>query len=417
MENTTEMNEKLKKLLSISLYLGSTLNLYELLKRIISVCKEVLNSEDASLILYDEKEEKLYFYEATNEFDVGQLKKIVLNLGQGIAGHVASTLEGLIVNDAQNEPRHDKTADRLTGKTTRNLIAIPVLYQNRLVGVMEAINKIDGDFIEEDLKIATSLGNMAAVALENAKLHEETKNNLEKIKELETAKTEFISILSHELKTPLTPIRGYIDLLLAKFEKLDAESVKTFLETIKNSASHLNMIINDLFIVNEVDVIRTNRDFSLVDIRNIIQEQIEYWEKEKGTHPVVFEITGEDMEKFKLNVDHLKIGHCLFHIMDNAGKFSEPGNEIKISLSSKELNGKEYVQIVIKDNGIGIAQEHHEKIFDKFFQISGGLTRKYEGLGIGLFICKKIVEFHDGKIYCKSEAGKGSGFHIELPVK
>ena len=164
-----EENKKLQKLLDISLSLGSTLNLNELLNSITAACREVLNTEHASLILY--RDEKLYFYKVTNEDDVESLEKVVLNMGQGIAGYVAQERKSLIVNDAQNDPRHDKRADKSTGRVTRNLIAIPVIYKDDLIGVMEAMNKVKGDFDSNDLKLLSSFGSIAAVALENARLY------------------------------------------------------------------------------------------------------------------------------------------------------------------------------------------------------------------------------------------------------
>ena len=181
-------NKKLQKLLDISLFLGSTLNLNELLTTITNACKEVLNTELASLILY--RDGSLYFYNITNPNDVNSLQKIVLQMGQGIAGYVAETREYLIVNDAQSDSRHDKRADESTGIITRNLIAIPLLYKDKLIGVMEALNKRGGGFDEDDLKLMQSFGNITAVALENASLYNS----------LEDSEKKFRSILKMLLK-------------------------------------------------------------------------------------------------------------------------------------------------------------------------------------------------------------------------
>ena len=141
-----EENKKLQKFLDISLYLGGTLNLKELLGRINNAFKEVLNVQDASIILYNEEDDNLYFYQITNIEDETILKEVILKVGEGFAGHVASTGESLIVNNVSLDPRHDKRADSFTGITTKNIIAIPLSYQGRLIGVMEGINKIAGDF-------------------------------------------------------------------------------------------------------------------------------------------------------------------------------------------------------------------------------------------------------------------------------
>ena len=410
-----EKTKKLQKLLDISLYLGSTLDLKELLNRITNAFKEVLNTEDASIMLYNEEEDKLYFYQLTNLADEIVLKEVILKMGEGIAGYVAETKESLIVNDVQKDGRHDKRADKSTGKTTKNLIAIPVKYQERFIGVMEGINKIEGDFNEVDLKLALSFGNIAAVALENAKLHEETSNNLKRIKELEEAKSEFISVISHELNTPITPIQGYLDMILSRFEQLGPDNIRNFLEVIKGRVSHLHMLIKDLFIVNEVHELRTNLYMKEVDIRNIINEKIKLWDKEKATHKIILK-EGENIKSFKIEADPDKLGHSLYHLLDNAGKFSEMGKTINILLDKVILNDKDFIQIIIKDEGIGIEEEYQEKIFDNFFQISAGSTREYGGLGIGLFICKKIIDVHNGNIFCRSKPGEGSQFYIQIPM-
>ena len=114
-----------QKFMDVSLYLGSTLDFPEVIRRIITICKEMLHGEAASIILYDEVKEELFFYQSVIEEEKEHLKKITLKKGQGIAGYVAETEENLIVNDAQRDPRHDKRADEATGTITRNLIAIP----------------------------------------------------------------------------------------------------------------------------------------------------------------------------------------------------------------------------------------------------------------------------------------------------
>jgi len=406
-------NKKLKKFLDISLYLGSTLDLKELLERVNNAFKEVLGTEDSSIFLYDEENEELDFYQVTNLADERVLKKIILRKGEGIAGAVALNRESIIVNNVSHDPRHDKRADQSTGKVTRNLIAVPLVYQDRFIGVMEGMNKIEGDFNEDDLKLALSFGNIASVALENAKLHEETESNLKKIKELEAVKTEFVSVISHELKTPLTPILGYIDMITSRIDVIKKEDIKEFLSMVKGKASHLHMLINDLFIANEVDKLQTNLFLKEMDVCEVIKESMKFWKKKNYTHPVNFE---PPADKLKVALDRARLGHCIYHILENAAKFSEEGTPIDVRLGLIKKDGIDTIEIVVKDGGIGIPEEYYEKIFDRFFQISAGTTREYEGLGIGLFICRKIIEAHRGRIFCKSEEGRGSKFYIHMPV-
>jgi len=405
-----------QKFMDVSLYLGSTLDFPEVIKRIITICKEILYAEAASIILYDDKKEELSFYQSVIEEEKEHLKKIILKKGEGIAGYVAHTREKLIVNDAENDPRHDKRADKATGKKTRNLIAIPVIFQNRFIGVMEVINKIDGDFTEDDLNEAELLANIAGVSLENSKLHEVMKDNYKKIKSLEESKTKFISLMSHELYTPLTSINGYTDLLLKRYRDLDTETVTDSLRVIKSLSGHFYVLINDLFIVNEVEDIKKNIRPVVINIKNIINEKIYYWNDVKASHNVTFKVEdGIDEEKFKIKADPDKTGHCLYHLLDNATKFSPVGSNVEVELSFLSVEGKDIMEIAVKDEGPGIEKEYHEKIFEKFYQISSGFGRTHEGMGIGLFVCKKIIEAHGGSIFCESEPGNGSRFYIRLP--
>lgn len=415
-ELMAELIKKYEKLINISVYLGSTLLFSEVIRRIVSTCCELLKAEGASIILYDEEKDMLYFDQVINEADEAKLKKIFLKAGEGIAGYVAEKKENLIVNDAQSDPRHYKGADAATGKTTRNILAIPINFQGRFLGVMEIINKIEGDFTEEDLKEAEFLAKIAGVSLENAKLHEKMRENFKKIKELEESKTEFVSILSHELYTPLTSISGYTDLLLKNFKKMDEETITDSLGVTKSLSSHLHMLINDLFIINEIDEMRKILDLKETDIREAIKKKIKEWKYINPDYNINFNVIEEkEPEKYNIKIDDKKIGHCLAHLLNNSVKFTEnPGESVEVELHSLSMSGKNAVQLIVKDKGLGIEKEYYEKIFDKFFQISSGFARTHDGLGIGLFICRKIVEAHGGSIFCESEPGKGSKFCIQL---
>ena len=279
---------------------------------------------------------------------------------------------------------------------------------------MEVINKIEGDFTEDDIKEAEVLSHIAAVSLENSRLHEKMKDNYKKIKALEESKTKFISLMSHELYTPLTSINGYTDLLLKRYKDLDTETVSDSLRIIKSLSGHFYVLINDLFIVNEVEDLKKNLVMDKVDIKKIIEEKIYYWNDVKATHNVILKVN-EDMENTKIEGDQNKISHTIYHLLDNATKFSQMGSTVEVEISPYSSEGKDFIEISVKDEGPGIDKEYHEKIFEKFYQISSGFGRTHDGLGIGLFACKKIVEAHNGEIFCKSEKDKGSKFYIRLP--
>ncbi len=175
-----ECKTYLEQFSRISSIITSTLEIEEIKKRSATIVMENLECEAASLLIYDEEKKELFFDVVLGEKGE-KIKTIRLKLGQGIAGWVAQHREPLIINDVQSDPRFFKTADKKSGFITRNMICIPVLSKNRLLGVFQVINKKTGDFSQSDLEFVKIIGNQIAVALENAQLYEKLKKTFEAV--------------------------------------------------------------------------------------------------------------------------------------------------------------------------------------------------------------------------------------------
>lgn len=171
------IREHLLKLLEFSKLLNSTLDINEIRERAILASMELVNCEAGSLLLYDDEKEELYFDVALGE-RAHRIKTIRLKLGQGIAGWVAQHRKPEIINDVQNDPRFFRGADKKSGFITKNMICLPVMSKDKLLGVLQAINKKEGLFTEYDLELLLALSSQIAVSIENAKLYEELKETL-----------------------------------------------------------------------------------------------------------------------------------------------------------------------------------------------------------------------------------------------
>ncbi|PKO16836.1 MAG: hypothetical protein CVU39_06365 [Chloroflexi bacterium HGW-Chloroflexi-10] len=232
---------------------------------------------------------------------------------------------------------------------------------------------------------------------------------LQKINELNQLKTNFISNISHELRTPLTHIKGYLELLVSRdLGVLDQEQVKV-LQVMNRSANRLEHLIDDLimFTFAEYDeVLITPREFDLVAVT---LEVIQNYQEISPTSQIQF-IIDPPSPSVWVYADQKKIGWVINHLVENAVKFSMPETQINITLTNMQEN----VVIEVKDQGIGIAQERLDEIFEPFHQLDGSSTRRYGGIGLGLALAKKILEAHKSHLNVESWPGLGSKFDFSL---
>lgn len=412
--------KRLEELLEISLFLSSTLELKELLKRILEVSQRVLGAEASSILLLDEASKELTFEQALGE-KAEQLKPFKVKCGEGIAGKVAATGEPVLLSDVKLDPAFTGKVDAVTGFVTKSVLCVPLKVKERVIGVLELLNKQSsaesesGIFTGEDLKQAMAVANLAAVAVENAKLYMEQVKNLEEIMSLKHVKMEFLSVISHELRTPLVPIKGYVNLLQKGEQKLDGKTRRQFLEEIDNQADRLTRLIEDLFLAIDLEEVTFKLELNYVSIKDVIMHAISTRHVPKETHPIQLNVESELSllpDTFMVQVDKSRLGHAFMHLIDNAVKFSPKGGAINCRI--QQAKSPYRLEVLIQDHGIGIPSSALPKLFDMFYQVDSSSTRKFGGTGNGLYIAKKIIEAHSGSIWAESHEGLGSTFHVLL---
>src|SRR3989338_1492610 len=235
----------------------------------------------------------------------------------------------------------------------------------------------------------------------------------EDLKGIDRMKTEFMSVISHELRTPLTPVLGYTSFFLEeKFGPL-APQYRESAKIIEKESKHLLALIDSI-----LDVARLERGGQLtlnkepVFIGTLVDELIDLMRPQSESRQI--EIKAElDRNLPALQLDPVKVGRLLTNLLGNALKFTPKGGKVLITGSVKDKS----VEVRIADNGIGLAKENLEKIFEKFSQLDSSTTRVAGGLGLGLVFAKEIVEAHGGKIWAESAGlGRGSAFIFTLPI-
>ena len=400
-------HQQLLRLVELSVTLNSTLDLDALLQLITSTATELLDCEAASILLYDEKNPRLYFAAATGS-DPAQLAEIPVPIENSLAGTIFRTNRHIILNDAEQDPRHySMVSDHIKFKV-KTLLGVPMPIRDRTVGVLEAVNKHNGVFDERDATLLSVTAAHAAIAINNARLLRATQQALEKVKEAHQLKSNFLSLASHELRTPLGIIIGYSTFLKEDSQGELSDHANQVLTAARQMRSLLDEMNNLAMLKSDEMVLKPQR----MPIQDVLVYACDGIREIASTRDQKL-IFAFPEEPFYVNVDIDKASLAVVNILDNAIRFSPPGSDITIG----SIKQGSQVMVWVQDHGIGIAADKLQKIFEEFYQIEPPNTRRYGGLGIGLTIAKGLIEAQGGRIWAESEgADSGSTFKVLLPM-
>ncbi|MBC7654286.1 MAG: response regulator [Oligoflexus sp.] len=226
-------------------------------------------------------------------------------------------------------------------------------------------------------------------------------------KQIEKKKDEFLSIASHELKTPLTSIKAYIQLLSRSLKNHESAQIKIYIEKAQLQVGKLNDLISELLDISKIESGELKINRKNIDIKHIIESCVDTIHQ---THPSANVKVIGNLKPRILNVDEHRIEQVLINYLTNALKYS-PNNQT-VTILREDLD--EEILIKVKDKGIGILEEKQKSVFGKFYRVEE-TSLKFQGLGIGLYICADIIKKHHGKYGVKSEPNKGSEFYFSLP--
>ena len=226
-------------------------------------------------------------------------------------------------------------------------------------------------------------------------------------KEMEKRKDDFVNIASHELKTPITSMKLYIDVLSKRIQKYDDIKIHRIIDNIKNQTERLQKLVNDLLDVSRLQTGKLTFTSEKFIINPLISEIVEVLQAS-----TIKTIQYENSELLTVVADKFRIYQVLTNVITNAIKYSGEGTEIKISLSKK--NNKAIISV--QDYGIGIPKDKQDKIFERLYQVTEDTEKTFPGFGMGLYISKEIIKHHKGEIWVKSKKGQGSTFYFTLPL-
>jgi signal transduction histidine kinase len=273
----------------------------------------------------------------------------------------------------------------------QSLMVVPITRGPSILGLLAVADRPEGDpFADEDLNLLLALAGQVTIAVENLRLHEEIKKANELLQEYDRLKSEFVGIVAHDFRRPLMAIRGFAELVLEEAE-LPLESRQEFMRTVISETDHLAQLANDTLLITQIETGQLSFNFREVDLGPFILESVPLGMSE---HSV------------------LMVRQVVTNLVTNAAKYSPKGGSITVRCRER---GPQHVGIAVIDHGLGIPPEQIVKLFQKFARIRSDEHMRISGTGLGLYICRLIVEGHGGQIWVESEFGKGSTFAIALP--
>lgn len=278
-------------------------------------------------------------------------------------------------------------------------LAVPVTSPSGIVigGLFFGHPKPDV-FKEEHEDMVVGIAAQAAITLDNSKL-------FEKVKSLSAKKDEFIALASHELKTPLTTIKGYLQLLSQKEQDKTSEF---FLEKSLNQVNKLNTLIEDLLNMSRIEAGKLEFNFRTFDIRQMLLDLFETFTYSYSSHQIIADLGNDPV--FIIG-DQQRLEQVVINLMSNAVKYSPDADKVYLKLERIKGN----VKVTIKDLGIGLTAQHQKQLFTRFYRVSQ--NSGVSGLGLGLYLSKQIIDGHEGKIGVSSEWEKGAEFFFLLPFQ
>jgi signal transduction histidine kinase len=386
-----ERLESYRRLLAISQVLTSTLDLFTLLDLIVNAARDLTRTEATSILLLDNKTGDLYF-EAVTGSKSEEIRRIVVP-PDSVAGWVAREGRAQIINDVSRDARLFAKVGETTGVQTRSLIAVPLKFKDKTVGVLEAINRSDDSpFVEEDIELMTTLGAQAAVALTNARLFQQS---------------DLISEMVHELRTPLTSIVAYSELMLRR--EIPPAQARSFVETIYQEALSLSNMTNGFLELSRLQSGRIRMDMVNFNLTDLVREVMQLLHPQTDERGLTLSATLPNEDAFA-TADRDRIRQVLVNLTSNAIKYNRDAGVVNILVEPLDA---QHVCVSVSDTGRGIPEKDLARIFEKFFRVAD--SEGYAtGTGLGLSIVKQIIEAHGGTIEVQSQVDVGTTFSFVL---
>jgi signal transduction histidine kinase len=289
-------------------------------------------------------------------------------------------------------------------------MVIPIRRETTVIGLLYLESTSDS---QVDIDFLTRLTDHAAIAISNAQLYSE-------VQRANNAKSDFVSFVAHELKNPMTSIKGYTELLASGAVGQITEMQTNFLSTIKSNVERMSTLVSDLNDNSKIEAGRLRLEYKATQAADLVDEVIRTFKRQLEDKKQTLELIIPSKLP-AMWADRIRVGQVLTNLVSNAFKYTPEGGSIQVGVEESQNHwdpdgAPRVIHLWAKDSGIGMTPEDQQKIFQKFFRSDDPKAREVPGTGLGLNITKSLVEMQGGKIWFESEYRHGTTFHFTVPV-
>ena len=403
--------EQLEALGEVSEAVSSSLDVDHVLSTIAKHAVELSGTDGGSIMEYDEHERcfRVRSVYRTEAAVVEQLRRIRIDVDGTLVGRATRQGTPITVADLGAAPL-DAHLRILHDAGWRSVVAVPMLRDDRIVGCLLVRRKRTGDFSEDTVGLLETFANQSALAMLNAQLYGELKEQSSALERASRHKSEFLASMSHELRTPLNAVLGFSEVLLEQMFGEINERQEEYLHDIHSSGAHLLELLNEILDLSKVEAGRMVLEMSDFDLRVLLENAASMLRDRATAHDIDLRVVTEDGVS-SITSDELRLKQVVLNLLTNAVKFTPDGGSVTLRAARTPAG----VDITVTDTGIGVPEEDRERIFESFQQGGRGSTRE-EGTGLGLTLSRRIVDLFGGRMWLETGVGVGSTFGFSLPL-
>lgn len=380
-----------------------------LYKKIHDAVGTLMPTENFYIAIYDEKTDMISFPYMVDEFDPPYPPK---KAGKGLTEYILRKGEATLIDEKLDLALRESGEVEMIGTPTLIWLGVPLKVGGKTIGVIVVQDYHNADtYGEEEKQVLVFVAEQIAQVIERKRNSEAIKKFSEELKELNTTKDKFFSIIAHDLKNPFITILGFSDILLADYNELSDEERKYYISEMEKSATLSHNLLQNLLQWSRAQTGRIEYNPRELQLLNIVEENFQLLKNTAGEKKI--QLKQNVADGLTVNADEDMLNTVLRNLLTNAIKFSNENGVVEVNSKINE----NFVEIAVKDNGTGMDEDTISKLFRLDTTNSKPGTAGETGTGLGLILCKEFIEKHGGKIWVESEISKGSTFLFTLPLK